>query len=187
MSDTRPQPEILQEKNDGASMFAGPKAEPSRRGLVMGVVGAAVVVVAIVAGVVAHGRKTAPAALNAELPADAYSASLAFTQLAMSQSDNLSGGSSTFLDGHVKNTGADTLTGVTMQVAFRNDEGMAPNVETLPLSLISMHQPYVDTEPVSAAPLKPGDEVEFRLIFETIPTNWNQQMPELRVVHVTKR
>jgi hypothetical protein len=37
---------------------------------------------------------------------------------------------------------------------------------------------------VSASPLKPGDEREFRLIFEAIPGNWNMQMPEIHVVRV---
>jgi len=41
--------------------------------------------------------------------------------------------------------------------------------------------------PVSAAPIKSGEEREFRLTFETIPENWNQQMPEVRVVHVGLR
>jgi hypothetical protein len=60
-------------------------------------------------------------------------------------------------------------------------------VETIPLSLIRTHEPYVDTEPVSAAPLKPGDNDEFRLIFEKIPENWNQQMPEIHVVRAAVR
>jgi hypothetical protein len=37
---------------------------------------------------------------------------------------------------------------------------------------------------VSAAPLKAGEEREFRLIFESIPANWNMQMPDIRVVQV---
>jgi hypothetical protein len=105
----------------------------------------------------------------------------------MSESTSLSGGKSTFVDGHVQNTGDQTVTGITVQVLFRNDEGMPPQVETLPLSLIRMRQPYIDTQPVSAAPLKPGDGQDFRLIFEAIPANWNVQMPEIRVVEVTKR
>ena len=56
---------------------------------------------------------------------------------------------------------------------------------TLPLSLIRAHEPYIDTEPLSVAPLKPGDEKEFRLIFESVPGNWNQMLPEIHVVKVT--
>ena len=37
---------------------------------------------------------------------------------------------------------------------------------------------------VADAPLAPGDEREFRLVFEGIASNWNQQLPEIRVVRV---
>jgi hypothetical protein len=50
--------------------------------------------------------------------------------------------------------------------------------------LIRTREPYVDTQPVSAAPLKPGDGQDFRLIFESIPANWNMQLPEIRVIGV---
>lgn len=171
-----------------SSRLGNQPEEQSRRGILL-TVAAAALLVAIVFGVVllrGH-REGGPIVQNAVLPADPYSQSLAFTQLAMSQSTSLSGGTSTFIDGHVRNAGPDTLTGVTMQVIFRNDVELSPQVETLPLTLIRMHEPYIDTEPVSAAPLKPGDEAEFRLIFEAVPANWNQQMPELRVIHVAKK
>ena len=120
-------------------------------------------------------------------PVAAYAASLPLTQLAMSESTSLSGGKSTFIDGHIQNTGSQTVTGITVQVVFRNDEAMPPQIETLPLSLIRTREPYIDTQPVSAAPLKPGDERDFRLIFEAIPANWNQQMPEIRIIQVNAR
>jgi hypothetical protein len=69
-----------------------------------------------------------------------------------------------------------------VQVVFQNDEALAPQIDTVPLTLIRMKDPYVDTQPVDANPLKPGDEREFRLTFETVPDNWNQQMPEVRVI-----
>jgi hypothetical protein len=133
------------------------------------------------------GKPNAHAAQNVVLPPDPYAHNLVFSQLAMSQSTSLSGGTSTFIDGRVKNTGTGTVTSITMQVLFRNDLGLSPQVETLPLTLIRTHEPYVDTEPVSAAPLKPGDEAEFRLIFETVAANWNQELPELVSVKVAAR
>jgi hypothetical protein len=91
------------------------------------------------------------------------------------------------VDGHIKNIGGETVTAVTVQVLFANDEAMPPQIETVPLSLIRTREPYVDTQSVSAAPLKPGDEREFRLIFESIPSNWNTQMPEIRVIRAVTR
>jgi len=102
----------------------------------------------------------------------------------MSESTSLSGGKSTFIDGHIQNAGAETVSGITVQVIFRNDEAMPPQVETLPLSVIRTREPYIDIQPVSASPLKPGDQRDFRLIFETIPANWNTQMPEIHIISV---
>jgi hypothetical protein len=183
MSDPRKQPEAPTEE----SIFSAPREEPSHRSLILGIVCFAVI--AIIAGLfLSRGKEVPPAkAANTLLPADAYAKSLplTFSDSAMSQSSSLSGQTSTFLDGHIKNTGTSTLTGATLQVVFRNDVGLAPTVESLPLSLIRTRQPYVDTEPVSAEPIKSGQEADFRLIFESIPENWNQQMPEVSVVHTT--
>ena len=115
---------------------------------------------------------------------DAYAASLPITGLAMSESSNLAGGKVTYLDGHIANTGARTVTGVTVQVLFRDGAHEVAQNETLPLKLIRMREPYVDVEPVSAAPLKPGSEQDFRLIFDAVSPDWDGAYPELRVIHV---
>jgi hypothetical protein len=145
---------------------------------------AGIVVLAVVVGLLFATRHKAQAPPNTPQPLAAYAPNLALSQLAMSESTSLSGGKSTFIDGHVQNTGDQTVSGVTVQVLFRNDEAMPPQIETLPLSLIRTREPYIDTQPVGAAPLKPGDERDFRLIFESIPTNWNSQMPEIHVIRV---
>lgn len=145
---------------------------------------AALIVIVVVGGVLLMGRKkTAPAPETLQ-PADAYAASLPLSQFAMSEAENLSGGKLTYLDGHVHNTGDRTLSAVTVQVVFANDEALAPQIDTVPLTLIRTREPYIDTEPVSAAPLKPGDDREFRLTFEAVPENWNTQMPQVRVIQV---
>jgi hypothetical protein len=148
---------------------------------------AALIVVVIVGALVSYGWKKPVPAPSTLLPADAYAASLPLTQFAMSESANLSGGKQTYLDGHIGNSGDRTVTAVTVQVVFRNDEDLAPQIDTVPLTLIRMKEPYIDTEPVSAAPIKPGDDREFRLTFETVPENWNLQMPEVRVIHTGLR
>jgi hypothetical protein len=146
-----------------------------------GVAGLAVLVVVVVLVLAGRHKATAP---NTVQPLAAYAASLPLSQLAMSESTSLSGGKSTFIDGHVQNTGSQTVSGITVQVIFRNDEAMPPQIDTLPLSLIRTREPYIDTQSVSSAPLKPGDERDFRLIFESIPANWNTQMPEIRIIQV---
>jgi hypothetical protein len=148
---------------------------------------AGLVVLAVIGGLLFVGHRKPSTALNSIQPLSPYATSLSLSQLAMSESTSLSGGKSTFVDGHIQNTGGQTVTGITVQVIFRNDESMPPQVETLPLSLIRTRQPYIDTQPVSAAPLKPGDGQDFRLIFENISANWNIQMPEVHVIQVTEK
>ena len=182
-------PSVDAARKDGPSGPGGERPiftpEPEQRGgLPLAVWGvAALIVIVVVGALVIAGRKKPAPVLNTLQPADAYAASLPLSQLAMSEAANMSGGKLTYLDGQVRNTGNRTVNAVTVQVVFANDEDLAPQIDTVPLTLIRMKEPYIDTEPVSAAPLKPGDEREFRLTFEAVPDNWNMQMPEVRVIH----
>jgi hypothetical protein len=149
---------------------------------------AAAVVLVIVGGIVlvAHHRKTAAPVLppNTVLPLDAYAANLAITGIEMADTDTFGGGRLIYVDGHITNNGARTVKGITVQTVFANDLKYPPQVKTGPLMLIRTRDPEVDTEPVSAEPLKPGDSREFRLIFEDVYTDWNQTYPDVRVVVV---
>jgi hypothetical protein len=170
-------------KND--EMFSSKPAEGGGiPAMAWGVAGLAVLIVVAVLVLAGRHKTAAP---NTVQPLAAYAVSLPLSQLAMSESTSLSGGKSTFIDGHVQNTGSQTVSGITVQVIFRNEEAMPPHIETLPLSLIRTRVPYIDTQSVSSAPLKPGDERDFRLIFESIPANWNTQMPEIHIVQVDAR
>jgi hypothetical protein len=117
-------------------------------------------------------------------PADPYAASLPISGLQMSQADTFSGSKVTYVDGQISNTGNRTLTAITVQVGFHSDVGQYAQRLAVPLSLIRTRQPYVDIEPVSAAPIEPGQQRDFRLIFDTVPADWNQQYPEIRVISV---
>ena len=141
---------------------------------------AGVAVLAVLLVLVLMSRQHHEIRPNQVLPLDAYAPSLVVSDLAMSESTSLSGGKSTFLDGRIRNKGSQTVSGVNVQVLFANDEGMPPRIESVPLMLIRTREPYVDTQPMSVAPMRPGEEREFRLIFEALPENWNNQMPELR-------
>jgi len=166
----------------GAPIFAGPREE--KGGVPPAVWGAAALVVVIVLAVLVFaGRHKSASAPRTLQPADAYAAHLPLSQPAMSEAESLSGGKLTYLDGHVQNNGDRTVSGITVQVVFANDMQMPPAIDTVPLTLIRMKEPYIDTQPVSAAPIKPGEDREFRLTFEGVPESWNQQMPEVRVIH----
>lgn len=158
-------------------------AHQSRGTVAPKVWGTAVLVVAVLIGILVFaGRHRGAPTPRTLQPPDAYAAQLPLSELAMSESEILSGGKLTYLDGHVRNAGGRTVAGATVQVVFANDEQMPPTIETVPLTLIRMKDPYVDTQPLSAAPIRPGEDREFRLTFEGVPDNWNQQMPEVRVI-----
>ena len=169
----------------GSDLFAPPSSRSAGMPLSAWLIAGAVVL-AVVAALVLVGHRKAPTVSGVQ-PLDSYAASLPLSGLQMSESTSLAGGKSTFIDGKIRNAGPSTVTGVTVQVLFHNEEQMPPQVETLPLALIRTREPYVDTEPVRSSPLAPGGEREFRLIFESIPANWNMQMPEIRVIGVEKK
>ena len=168
-----------------SALFGTPGPRSPERSALPWVVAVAVVVVTLGLLLVLGRHKAVPA--NTVLPLDPYAANIVFKDPVASESTSLSGGKSTYLDGHVRNTGTRTLEGATLQVLFLNDEAMPPQVETLPLTLIRTREPYVDTQPLSAAPLGPGEDREFRLIFENIHSNWNQQLPQIHVVQAKLR
>jgi hypothetical protein len=164
--------------------LVSPPERQERNWLPLGIAATVVVVVAVVAFfMLEHGKKTASVTPISAAP-DAYAASLPITGLVMSESGNLAGGKVTYLDGHIANTGNRTVTGITVQVLFRTFAHEVAQNETQPLKFIRMRTPYVDVGPVSAAPLKPGDGQDFRLIFDGVNQDWDGAYPEIRVVHV---
>jgi len=102
----------------------------------------------------------------------------------MSESSNLAGGKVTYVDGHIANKGSWTVTGITVQVLFRDMTHQVAQNDTQPLKLIRMREPYIDVEPVSAAPIKAGEERDFRLIFDTVSPDWDGDYPQIRILHV---
>jgi len=144
--------------------------------LVGGVIGASFLV---------HGHSQAAAtSTSTSTPSDPYSLNLPLTNLTMSESSNLAGGKVTYLDGHIANRGMETVTGITVQVLFRNSAHEIVQNATVPLTLVRMREPYVDIESVAAEPLKPGAERDYRLIFDGVSPDWSQETPEIRILTV---
>jgi hypothetical protein len=149
------------------------------------VVAAALVAGVVVAGLTMSGRSKRiqdTASLSNE--SDPYALSLPITHLTMSESANLAGGKVTYLDGHIANMGDRTVTGVTVQVVFKDYANKVAQSERMALMLIRMREPYIDTEMVSAAPLQPGAQQDFRLNFDTLTPNWAGAVPEVRILHI---
>jgi hypothetical protein len=163
-------------------------AEPRERNWLPLAIAAAVVLVvaAVVVIAVEHGHsKPTIAPINAA--ADPYAANLPITNLALSESANLAGGKVTYVDGHITNKGSQTVTGISIQILFRNPAHEVAQNETQPLKLIRTRNPYVDLQSVADAPMKPGEERDFRLIFDPVTPDWDGAYPELRILHVQTR
>ena len=148
---------------------------------------AATVVLLIAVALFFGIRKPAPTVMPISASPDAYAANLPITHLVMSESSNLVGGKVTYVDGHIANLGQRTVTGIAIQILFRDFAHQVTQNETQPLKFIRTREPYVDVEPVSAAPLKPGAERDFRLIFDAVSPDWDGAYPELRIVHVESK
>jgi len=178
-SDPSPEPELFRPAE---------RASGEPRSKLPWIVAGGVVLIAL--GVlVAVGHRAEPANPGGAglAPADAYAANLPITNLQMSQAGSMVGTQSTYVDGQIRNQGGKTVIGITVQVAFRDVGNQLVQKETLPLNLIRMREPYVDTQPMSAAPIRPGETREFRLIFDHVAQDWNQNYPEVRIIQVQSR
>jgi hypothetical protein len=172
----------MESKPDLNLTAEGPRAE---RNWIPLVIALALVLAVVVGGFLLRGRSKPPeTATGVNAPADPYAANLPLSGLAMSESSNLAGGKVTYIDGHIVNNGNRTVTGVMVQVLFRNGANEVAQNQTLPLTVVRMRDPYVDTAPLSVVPLKPGTQKDFRLIFDSIAADWAGTLPEIRVLHV---
>lgn len=172
--------------NEGATLeprFSTPEVASGRSWLPLMV--AVVLVAAVVTtALVMSGRKPTTELAASTAGGDPYAASLPMSNVVMSESSNLAGGKVTYIDGQIENIGGRTVTGIIVQVLFRNSAHETAQNQTLPMTLIRTREPYIDTEPVSAAPLKPGARQDFRLIFDAVSPDWAGDTPEIRILHV---
>jgi hypothetical protein len=179
-------PDVEQTSLQRSPMFAEPTPERAFPTTAVAIAATAVVILVAVLALLAHRGKAAPPP-NTVLPQAAYASNLELSDVHLSDATTGSGGRLIYVEGHIANHGPSTVTGITMQVIFADDVKMPPQIETLPLNLIYMREPYVDTHPVSASPLPPGAGADFRLIFDDINENWNQQPPQIHVTQVVTR
>ena len=172
----------MAQNEESPGFLSGRTAPKEERSLAPWIVAGAVVVL-IAAVLVVVGLRSKAGAASGGAP-DPYAAQLALTNLTLSQSSNMAGSQITYVDGEVVNHGNRTVTGITVQTAFLDNAGQAGKPESSSLSLIRTRDPYVDIEPVSAEPLQPGSSKAFRLIFDHVPADWNQQNPQIRIQQV---
>jgi hypothetical protein len=152
-----------------------------------------VIIVAIIGGLIYSSRTSEnrnaaqPAVMATQANADPYAAKLEVTGMQMSAADNMLGGTVTYIEGTVANTGDKTVTGATVEVTFKNSLGQVVQRANEPLWIIQTREPAIDVATLAGNPLKPGDKREFRLSFERISADWDRQPPTLRITTVITR
>lgn len=165
-----------------------PPAQPNERNwLPLIIAASAVVIVGVILFFVFSRGKGRGGVTPANAPLDPYAANLKIGDLAMSRSSNFIGGQITYLDGHIVNTGSRTVTGIEAQVLFRDYTNIVTQNTTEPMQFIRTRSPYIDVEPVSAAPLRPGEGEDFRLAFDGVTSSWDGAYPEIRLIQIGTR
>ena len=115
----------------------------------------------------------------------AYASKLQFDEMKMTVVENFVGGKVTHLEGRLTNTGDRTVSGVSVEVVFRNSMGETAQKDTLAVKVHQQVGGYTDVVDLKTAPLKPGESRGFRLTFDHVSADWNRAYPELRVTAVT--
>ena len=155
-------------------------AEESRPPIVPIAIGALAVLV-VIALLAVFARKGSNESGAPSTP-DPYAANLVISNPSMSTAANFAGQEVTYIEGKIANNGDKTVTSAILQIVFHDSLGQVVQKETQRLMVITTREPYIDTAPLSSAPLKPGQAREFRQTFEHVSTEWNTQLPEITVL-----
>jgi hypothetical protein len=118
-------------------------------------------------------------------PADPNLAKLQVASLHMATAQNFAGGSVTYIEGKLTNGADRKVTGASVQVIFKNSLGEISQKDTLPVTVLLPNVPYVDYGLIDRAPLAAGQTRDFRLTLEHVTTDWDGQVPQVKVVSVS--
>ena len=141
-----------------------------------------VFVLLLIAGVVMLTRGGKSTGGN---PADPNLAKLQVSNLHMATAQNFAGGSVTYIEGKLANGTDRKITGASVQVIFKNSRGEIAQKDTLPVTVLLPNVPYVDYGLIDRAPLAAGQARDFRLTLEHVTTDWDGQIPTVKVVAVS--
>lgn len=166
---------------DNNTPFAEPRQEEKHNFIPLMVGLALVAVVIVVVALIGRGSGDQGRAR----PADAYAAKLQISNLHMSTAENFAGGSVTYIEGKLTNSGDKKVTAAGVELQFKNSLGETTQKEPLPVMVLLPNVPYVDYGPLDRAPLGPGQSRDFRLTLEHVTADWDGQIPQVKVMTVT--
>jgi hypothetical protein len=146
--------------------------------IVVGLV-AVLVVVGIIIALTRGGKPSAS-------QANPYASNLKLSDVKLSAAENYMGGTVTYLDVNITNTGDKILTGAQMYAVFKNSMDQVVQTETIPLHVLVENQMggYPDLVDLSRAPIGPGQSKTVRMTLEHISEDWNQSYPEMQLVNL---
>lgn len=139
----------------------------------------AVLVAAIVVLLVIFGRSNGS---NSSSVPDPYLAHLQLSNLHMATAESFAGGSVTYIQGTLTNTGNKKVSDARVQVLFKNSLGEVAQKETLPVMVLLPNTPYVDYGALAQAPLDAGKSSDFRLTLEHVSADWDGQIPQVQLI-----
>jgi hypothetical protein len=138
-----------------------------------------VLVAAVIVLLVIFGRSSAS---NGSSPADPYLSHLQISNLHMATAESFAGGSVTYIQGTITNTGEKKVSDARVQVLFKNSLGEVAQKETLPVMVLLPNTPYADYGALNQAPLGPGKSSDFRLTLEHVTADWDGQIPQVQLI-----
>jgi len=115
-----------------------------------------------------------------------YAAQLKISDPKVSAAENYVGGTVTYLDATITNTGNKELVGADMAMVFKNTMDQIVQRETLPLHVLVPNPlaGYPDLVDLSRSPIGPGQSKVVRMTLEHISADWNQAAPEMQLVNL---
>jgi hypothetical protein len=160
--------------------FSPVQQQEEKRNILPMIIG--VVVVAIIIAVLVFATRAGKPASTA--PGDPNLAKLQVSNLHMATAENFAGGSVTYIEGKLTNGTDRKVTSASVQVIFKNSLGETAQKDTLPVTVLLPNVPYVDYGLIDRAPLAPGQTRDFRLTLEHVTTDWDGQVPTVKVVSI---
>ena len=139
-----------------------------------------VAIILAVAAILLFSRRQAPTGAEP----NPYAEQLKLSDIKLSAAENYMGGTVTYLDFNITNTGDRALVGAGVHAEFKNSLGQIVQKETLPLRVLVENQlaGYPDLVDMSRAPIGPGQTKTVRIALEHISDDWDRSYPQMQLV-----
>jgi hypothetical protein len=164
-----------------ADMFM-PAQPPAQQRNWMPIAVGLIAVLLVIGIIVALTRRHAPTAPQT----NPYAAKLQLSHPKLSAAENYVGGTVTYLDVNITNTGNRALVGADLKAVFKNTLDQVVQTETLPLHVLVENQMggYPDLVDLGRLPIAPGQTKTVRVTLEHISADWNRSYPEIELVNL---